>query len=107
MNIIITKMAKYNLINLFEYNSKISIPYAIRIDKKIRLYIKDLQSSPYIGRYVPELLNKHYRERICKNYRIIYYISEKNNNIYIRYIFSSRQSFNLFLKKHNIELFDF
>lgn len=107
MQVIVTQMAKYNLFNLFEYNANISLQYAIHIDKKIRLYIEDLQYFPYIGRYVPEILDKNYRERICKNYRIIYYISEKNNSIYIQYIFSSRQNFNLFLKKHKKEVDNF
>ncbi len=107
MQIIISDEVKDVITDIFNYSSNISANYASKIVNKLYDEIYNLQSSPYIGRYVPELLNKHYRERICKNYRIIYYISEKNNNIYIRYIFSSRQSFNLFLKKHNIELFDF
>lgn len=107
MQVIITQMAKHNLFSLFEYNANISLQYAIQIDKKIRLYIEDLQWFPYIGRYVPEILDKNYRERICKNYRIIYYIFEKNKTIYIRYIFSSRQNFNLFLKKHKKEIDNF
>ena len=69
--------------------------------------IYDLQDSPYIGRYVPELSDKQYRERICGNYRIIYYVSETNNTIYVRYIFCARQNSNLFFKVHEKELFKF
>ena len=37
MKVIVTQRAKNDRINLFEYNSKISPDYAIRIDKKMRL----------------------------------------------------------------------
>lgn len=107
MKIIVTQRAKHNLLDLFDYNANISLNYAIRIDKKIRSYIEDLQYSPYIGRYVPEISDKHYRERICEKYRIIYYVSETNNTIYVRYIFCARQNSNLFFKVHEKELFDF
>ena len=48
--------------------------------------IYNLQDSPYIGRYFPELSDKHFRELICEKYRIIYYISEKDNNFYTLHI---------------------
>ena len=98
MKVIMTRKARNNLLNLFDYNAKISLNYARRIDKKIRLYIKELEDAPYIGRYVPEIANKHFRERICEKFRIIYFISEKNNIISIRYIFSVRQSKKTFFK---------
>lgn len=107
MKVIVTQRAKHNLLHLFDYNANISLNYAIRIDKKIRSYIEDLQYSPYIGRYVPEISDKHYRKRICEKYRIIYYVSETNNTIYVRYIFCERQNSNLFFKVHEKELFDF
>lgn len=91
MKVIITNRAKRDLMALFDYNTKKSINYAIRIDKKIRLYIRTLKDFPYIGRFVPEILNKHYRERICEKFRIVYYVSEKENIIYIRYIFNAIQ----------------
>ena len=107
MKVIVTQRAKHNLLDLFDYNANISLNYAIRIDKKIRSYIEDLQYSPYIGRYVPEISDKHYRERICEKYRIIYYVSETNNTIYVLYIFCAIQNSNLFFKVHEKELFDF
>ena len=59
MKVIVTQRAKYNLLDLFDYNANISLHYAIRI---------------------------------------IYFISEKENTIFIRYIFSTRQDKKLFLK---------
>ena len=61
MKVIVTQKAKYNLLDIFYYNLNISLNYTIRIDKKIRSYIEELQYYPYIGRYVTEILDKHYR----------------------------------------------
>lgn len=107
MKVIVTQRAKHNLFDIFDYNSHISLRYAIRIDKKIRSYIEDLKYSPYVGRYVPEILDKHYRERICEKFRIIYFISEKENTIFIRYIFNSRQDKRTFFEVHKIEIYNF
>ena len=106
MKVIVTKKAKSNLLDLFDYNAQISLNYAIRIDKKIRSYIEELQDLPYIGRYVPEISDKHYRERICEKYRIIYFISEKDNIIFIRYIFNAKQDKKRFLEVHKSEIFN-
>ena len=107
MKVIVTQRAKHNLLDIFDYNVNISLNYAIRIDKKIRSYIEDLHHSPYIGRYVSEISDKHYREQICENFRIIYFISEKENIIFIRYIFSSRQDKATIFEVHKNEIFNF
>ncbi len=107
MKVIVTQRAKNDRLELFDYNSKISLNYAIRIDKKIHSYIKDLNTTPYIGRYVPEISDKHYRERICENYRIIYLVSEKHNTIFIRYIFNAKQDKTTFFEVHKNEIFNF
>lgn len=107
MQIIISDDAKSAITDIFDYSYNISVNYASRIVNKIYDTIHDLQDSPYTGRYVPELTDKQYRERICEKYRIIYYISETNNTIYVRYIFCARQNFNLFFKVHEKELLKF
>lgn len=107
MQIKISNDAKSAITDIFDYSYNISSNYASRIVNKIYDAIYDLQGSPYIGRYVPELSDKQYRELICGNYRIIYYVSETNNTIYIRYIFCARQNSNLFFKVHEKELFKF
>lgn len=107
MQIVLTRRAKKDRLELFKYNSKISPNYAIKIDKRIGSYIEELQYYPYIGRYVPEISNKHYRERIYKKFRIIYFISEKENTIFIRYIFSVRQNKKSFFKIHKKEIYNF
>ena len=107
MQIIISDESKSAITDIFDYSHNISANYASRIINKIYNYIYDLQDSPYIGRYVPELSDKQYRERICEKYRIIYYVSETNNTIYIQYIFCIRQNSNSFFKVHEKELFNF
>ena len=107
MQIIISDDAKSAITDIFDYSYNISANYASRIVNKIYDTIYDLQDSPYIGRYIPERSDKHFRELICEKYRIIYYISEKDKTIFIRYIFCGRQNSNLFFKVHEKELFDF
>ncbi len=107
MQIIISDDVKSAITDIFDYSYNISANYASRIVNKIYDTIYDLQDSPYIGRYVPELSDKQYRERICEKYRIIYYVSKTNNTIYVRYIFCSRQNPNSFFKVHEKELFNF
>ena len=107
MQIIISDDVKSAITDIFDYSYNISVNYASRIVNKIYDTIYNLQDSPYIGRYVPELSDKQYREQICEKYRIIYYVSETNYIIYVQYIFCARQNSNLFLKVHEKELFDF
>lgn len=107
MEISLSNRAQSNIENISEFSLKISTNYANKVVNEIYSTINSIQDSPYIGRYVPELSDKHYRERICENYRIIYLISEKYNTIYIRYIISGKQNSYLFFEVHKKELFNF
>lgn len=107
MEVKISDEAKLAIKDIFNYLSKISKDYASRMINEIYNKIYDLQNMPYIGRHVPELMDKNYRELICENYRIIYFVSEKNNTIYIRYIFCAKQNSNLFFEVHKKELIKF
>ena len=107
MEISISNRAQINIENIIDFSLKISTNYANRIVNEIYSTIYSIKDAPYIGRYVPEILDKHYRERIFKNYRIIYVISEKHNTIFIRYIISGKQNSNSFFKVHEKEIFDF
>lgn len=107
MEISISNRAQINIENIIDFSLKISTNYANRIVNEIYSTIYSIKDAPYIGRYVPKILDKHYRERIFKNYRIIYVISEKDNTIFIRYIISGKQNSNLFFEVHKKEIFDF
>lgn len=107
MNISISNKAYNNMQNIIKFTAKISTNYSNRVMLDIYDTIDSIKDTPYIGRYVPELSDKHYRERICGNYRIIYFISEKHNTIFIRYIISGKQNSYLFFEVHKKELFEF
>ncbi|MCI8411718.1 MAG: type II toxin-antitoxin system RelE/ParE family toxin [Clostridia bacterium] len=107
MEISISNRAQSNIENITEFTLKISTNYANRVINEIYSTIYSIKDAPYIGRYVPEISDKHYRERICGNYRIIYVVSEKHNTIYIRYIISGKQNSNLFFEVHKKEIFNF
>lgn len=107
MKIVIPDDAKLVIKDIFDYASNISASYAKKIVNKVYETIFSLQYSPYSGRYVPELLSKHYRERICENYRIIYFVSEIHKTVYIRYIISTRENSNLFFEVHKKQLYNF
>ena len=92
--------------NIYYYNMKYSLKNAIETDNNIRLSINNLADFHYNGRYIPEIMDKHFREIICKKsrqscYRIIYYISDITNTIYIINVLNSKQDFNQFLKLNN------
>ena len=107
MNISISNRAHDNLRSIAKFSAKISTNYSNRIIENLYSTIYSIKDSPYIGRYVPEILDKHYRERIYENYRIIYVVSEKHNTIFIRYIISGKQNPNLFFEVHKKEILNF
>ena len=107
MNISISNTAYRNLYNIAKFTLQVSANYSNYIIYELYSTIDSIKNFPYIGRYVPEILNTNYRERICKNYRIIYFISQQSNTIYIRYVISVKQNSNLFFKIHKKELLDF
>lgn len=74
MPTVTSKAFKEELDEIFKYASKLSKNYLIKCKKGISQYIDTLKYFPYIGRYVYEISNKEYRERIYTNYRIVYQI---------------------------------
>ena len=106
MKVLVEDLAKQQLIDIYYYNYQYSLKNAIETNKNIIEKIDSLEKSPYIGRYIPEISDKRFREIIYRKtrysgYRIMYYISEKNNTIYILSIINSRQDFKKILKSHN------
>ncbi len=106
MNVIIDDTAKKCFDEIYYYNIQFSYESAEKIENKILEHISYLEHSSYIGKYVPEIEDKHFRELLYKKnkhtaYRIIYYISEMTNNIHIIYIYNCKQDFYRILKQHN------
>jgi len=89
MRVVIEDLAKENLIDIYYYNAQYSLKNAIETNKNILKYIYNLESSTYIGRCIPEIFDNRFQELIYRKnrrtgYRIMYYISENNNTIYIK-----------------------
>lgn len=102
MQVIIQNSAHDSIDNVFEYLARYSVANAIDTTEGIYEHIYSLEDSPYIGRYISKISDKHFLEIIYKKYRkgyrIIYYISESSNTIYILYVADCKQDFNRILK---------
>jgi plasmid stabilization system protein ParE len=92
--------ANKDMDSIFEYISLDSIKYANETLENIYSLIYELEDSPYLGRYVPELLDKQFREIIYKNYRIVYDISKDSNIVYIHFVVHSKRNFKSFYKSY-------
>ena len=106
MKVIVEDLAKNCILDIFSYNSKYSIKNAIDTNITIQTFINDLANFPYVGRYIPEMSDTKFREIIYKHnrhfvYRIMYYISNKKDTIYVFNVMNSKQDFKKFLKLHN------
>ena len=75
--IIWSPKAADNLESIFEYISKDSKRYAQIVAKRIFEIIGSINDNPFAGRVVPEYMDETIRERIYKNYRIIYRIKDE------------------------------
>lgn len=110
MKVIISNEARNNIKEIFDYIALDSLKYAKETTQNIRSYIHRLKEFPYIGRYIPELLDKHYkqhRELIYKNYRIIYSVSENKNEIYIHFVVHGARNFTQFFNSYLTNIFNF
>ena len=100
MQIIISNNVKNDITEIYNYIVKDSIKYANETVNNIYSRIYDLGDSPYLGRYVPELTNKSYREIIYKSYRIVYEILEEKNTVYIHFVVHARRDLKNFFKTY-------
>lgn len=100
MKILMSNEAHEDMDSIFGYISSKSIKCANETSKNIYSRIYELKNAPYLGRYVPELLDKSFRELIYKNYRIIYNISENVDIVYIHFIIHGKRNFNSFYKSY-------
>lgn len=98
MKVLISNQAHKDIDSIFKYISRDSLKYANETSENIYSRISELEMLPYIGRYVPELEDKCYRELMYKNYRIIYSISDKKNIVYIRFVIHDKRNFKSFYK---------
>lgn len=79
--IIWTNRSLTDLEDIADYIAKDSVKFAkLTIDHIIQEAVK-LENNPLIGRIVPEINNKKFRELILGNYRIIYHYDDEKVNI--------------------------
>lgn len=98
MKVTLENLTKRCLNKIFFYNSNFSFKYAKDVEKSILMHIYLLSRYPFIGRIIPEISDKRFREIIyTKNkhsgYRIMYYISNLSSTIYILYICKFKRKF--------------
>lgn len=96
MTLILSKNVKNDIKKIYNYIAKNSLKYAKETSNNIYSCIAELESSPYLGRYVPELSDKRYRELLYKSYRIVYSVYENTNIIYIHFIIHSKRNLKSF-----------
>lgn len=96
MTLILSKNVKNDIKKIYNYIAKDSLKYAKETSNNIYYLISKLEFSPYLGRYVPELTDKRYRELLYKSYRIIYSVYEDINIIYIHFIIHSKRNLESF-----------
>jgi toxin ParE1/3/4 len=77
MKIVWSPLAVERVSEIAEYIARDKPSAADRWIDTVFTKVKQLESSPEIGRVVPEIRNNQFRELIYGNYRIIYRI-EKN-----------------------------
>lgn len=81
------KVADYDLIQIYSYIYQDSIYYSIKTINDIVNLVNHLESSPYMGRKIPEFNEQNKRELIYKSYRILYKI--ESDKVFIRRIWHS------------------
>ncbi len=100
MQVLMSNESHEDISSIFEYISRDSIKYANETVNNIYSRIYELEHSPYLGRYVPELENKHFREIIYKSYRIVYDVYEDSNIIYIHFVVHGKRNFKSFYNSY-------
>lgn len=100
MQILISNEAHEDIASIFEYISCDSIKYANETLENIYSRISELSSSPYLGRFVPELSGSYFRELIYKSYRIVYDVSDDLSTVYIHFVIHDNRDFESFYKSY-------
>ena len=81
--------AKRDLADIVDYYEDRSPEYARALVRQIYESVGRLEQFPQMGRYVPELSLKSFRELIVAEYRVVYLVS--NEEVDILVIAHSRQ----------------
>lgn len=96
MKLIISDDVREDITEIYNYIAKDSIKYANETVNNIYSRVAELEFSPYLGRYVPELVDKYYRELIYKSYRIFYEVSKEEDSVYVHFVVHGKRDFKSF-----------
>jgi toxin ParE1/3/4 len=86
-----SKNAKFDLKYIHSYISYDSERYAKKVVQGILLRTKKLESSPNLGRIIPEINNTNYKELIIGTYRIMFKIISETEVLILAVFHSSRE----------------
>jgi len=100
MKIIISKEDHKDIQEIFLYIVKDSLKYAKETINNIYKQIDKLEKFPYIGRYVSYPNNIKCRKLIYKSYRIVYSVSEENNEICIHFVIHTARDLKSFFYQY-------
>lgn len=92
MNVIFSSHAKSDLLEIVRYISLDKIIAAKKWANSVKDSITNLEKFPHLGRVVPEYSVESIREIIKGQYRIVYKIDKKQNNIVILAIHHSKRT---------------
>ncbi len=91
VEIVWTEISIKDLKEIFDYIAEDSVRYASITTNKIYERAQVLAHNPYVGRVVLEFGDKHVRELIEGNYRIVYRIKSEQQIDILRVFHSARQ----------------
>lgn len=83
MRVVWSEPSEFDLDDLYDYIAKESPIYAEQFIDQILKEVGALAHSPRIGRIVPEAGSDVIRERIVQSQRVIYFIDDKKEIMYI------------------------
>ena len=74
-----SSVARHDLRAIRDYFENSSPAYARTIIGKLFASVSNLETFPRMGRQVPEIENEAFRELIVENYRVVYFVTEEDD----------------------------
>jgi plasmid stabilization system protein ParE len=89
-----TEQAQSELVAIIEYYERVgSADFAEVFEEMVIEKIRHLQRFPRMGREVPEIEDVAIRELLYRNFRIVYFVDEEDQEVEVLTIFHSSQQF--------------
>src|SRR5438105_542568 len=87
-----SSQARKDLEGISNYYREVSAAFAERFEEQIFAAVRRLETFPHSGRVIPEAEDERLREVIYRQYRIMYHVDEREEEVLIlTVIHSSRQ----------------